>query len=151
MPNATAEAGGGGGGNEGGEIKATVFWYEESDVYLSSVRAELNKALEETIGILYVVPQLLLNEFFRFVENFDSIKLPNKDKLNNTVVTDEEKCFTFNNLLLTEMMEYFKGCQGWQKSKSYKGWRRGSNQTPNYGYGYYKGCADICSQGGTLG
>ena len=74
-------------------------------------KANLNKALEETIGILYVVPQLLLNEFFRFVENFDSIKLPNKEKLNNTVVTDEEKCFTFNNLLLTEMMEYFKGCQ----------------------------------------
>ena len=29
-----------------GEIKATVFWYEESDVYLSSVRTALNKELE---------------------------------------------------------------------------------------------------------
>lgn len=35
-----------------GEIKATVFWYEESDVYLSSVRTALNKELEAA-GITY--------------------------------------------------------------------------------------------------
>ncbi len=35
-----------------GEIKATVFWYEESDVYLSSVRTALNKELEAA-GIVY--------------------------------------------------------------------------------------------------
>ena len=35
-----------------GEIKATVFWYDESDVYLSSVRAALNKELEAA-GITY--------------------------------------------------------------------------------------------------
>ena len=46
-------AGGGGGGNAGGgETKATVFWYEESDVYLSSVRTALNKELEAA-GITY--------------------------------------------------------------------------------------------------
>ena len=35
-----------------GNIKATVFWYEESDVYLSSVRTALNKELEAA-GIEY--------------------------------------------------------------------------------------------------
>ena len=35
-----------------GEIKATVFWYDESDVYLSSVRTALNKELEAA-GIKY--------------------------------------------------------------------------------------------------
>ena len=32
--------------------KVSVFWYDEADVYLSTVRAELNKALEEA-GIAY--------------------------------------------------------------------------------------------------
>ena len=42
----------GGGNAGGGETKATVFWYEESDVYLSSVRTELNAQLE-ALGIAY--------------------------------------------------------------------------------------------------
>ena len=44
----------GGGGEQGGnkEVKASVFWYEESDVYLSSVRTALNKELEAA-GIKY--------------------------------------------------------------------------------------------------
>ena len=37
---------------DNGEVKATVFWYEESDVYLSSVRTALNKELEAA-GITY--------------------------------------------------------------------------------------------------
>ena len=42
-------------GNEGGEAAATkvsVFWYDEADVYLSTVRASLNEALEAA-GIAY--------------------------------------------------------------------------------------------------
>ena len=35
-----------------GETKVSVFWYDEADVYLSTVRAELNKALEAA-GIKY--------------------------------------------------------------------------------------------------
>ena len=44
----------GGGGEQGGdkEVKASVFWYDEADVYLSSVRTALNKELE-TAGIKY--------------------------------------------------------------------------------------------------
>ena len=34
------------------ETKVSVFWYDEADVYLSTVRAELNKALD-TAGIKY--------------------------------------------------------------------------------------------------
>lgn len=44
--------GGGNGGASAGTVKATVFWYEESDVYLSSVRTELNAQLE-AVGIEY--------------------------------------------------------------------------------------------------
>ena len=35
-----------------GETKVSVFWYDEGDVYLSTVRAELNKALD-TAGVKY--------------------------------------------------------------------------------------------------
>ena len=52
---ATMFAGCGGGAEAGGNaggVKATVFWYEESDVYLSTVRTALNKELEAA-GIAY--------------------------------------------------------------------------------------------------
>ena len=35
-----------------GKTKVSVFWYDEADVYLSSVRAELNSALEKA-GVAY--------------------------------------------------------------------------------------------------
>ena len=35
-----------------GETKVSVFWYDEADVYLSTVRAELNKALDAA-GVAY--------------------------------------------------------------------------------------------------
>ena len=41
-----------GGGEEKGELKVSVFWYDEADVYLSSVRAELNAELEKA-GVAY--------------------------------------------------------------------------------------------------
>ena len=40
------------GGSKPAETKVSVFWYDEADVYLSTVRAELNKALEAA-GITY--------------------------------------------------------------------------------------------------
>ena len=48
------EASGEAGGDSGGDsaVKATVFWYEESDVYLSTVRTALNKELDAA-GIAY--------------------------------------------------------------------------------------------------
>lgn len=66
MTTLAACGGGNGGGNDGGNaggddaanaggdaaVKATVFWYEESDVYLSSVRTALNAELEAA-GIAY--------------------------------------------------------------------------------------------------
>ena len=49
------ETSGDGGNDDGGDaaaVKATVFWYEESDVYLSTVRTALNAELEGA-GIAY--------------------------------------------------------------------------------------------------
>ena len=41
-----------GGAGGSAETKVSVFWYDEADVYLSTVRAELNKALDAA-GIAY--------------------------------------------------------------------------------------------------
>ena len=40
------------GGSGSKETKVSVFWYEESDVYLSSVRTALNKELD-ALGVAY--------------------------------------------------------------------------------------------------
>ena len=40
------------GASKHAETKVSVFWYDEADVYLSTVRSELNKALE-TAGLAY--------------------------------------------------------------------------------------------------
>ena len=41
-----------GGAGKSDATKVSVFWYDEADVYLSTVRAELNKALEAA-GVAY--------------------------------------------------------------------------------------------------
>ena len=43
---------GGDKGGDGAATKVSVFWYDEADVYLSTVRAELNKALDAA-GVTY--------------------------------------------------------------------------------------------------
>lgn len=43
----------GGNGGSSGKTKISVFWYDESDVYLSSVRDALNKELDALDGIEY--------------------------------------------------------------------------------------------------
>ena len=40
------------GGPSASATKVSVFWYDEADVYLSTVRAELNTALEAA-GVTY--------------------------------------------------------------------------------------------------
>ena len=47
-----AACGGGSDGNKGGATKVEVFWYDESDIYLSTVREALNKELD-TLGVDY--------------------------------------------------------------------------------------------------
>lgn len=86
--------------------------FTEAFTYMTyKCQVSLNKALEEVIGILYIVPQMILSEFFVFVENLSNVKVPHKSKLNNKLITNEENCFHYNNSLLTEIMDFFKGCQ----------------------------------------
>ena len=69
-----------------------------------------NKALEETIGILYILPQLLLSEFYKLIKNYSGVKTPNKNLLKEKVVSDENKNLNYNNSLLITIYEFFNSC-----------------------------------------
>ena len=69
-----------------------------------------NKSLEEFIGIFYLIPQLLLVEFYKFIENFNNIHLPNKNKFKEKFIFNELECLFYNNKLLKETSDFFKSC-----------------------------------------
>ena len=69
-----------------------------------------NKALEETIGILYILPQLLLAEFYKLIKNYSGVKMPNKRLLKETVINDEDQNLSYNNVLLVSIYDFFKSC-----------------------------------------
>ena len=73
-------------------------------------KVNYNKSLEETIGILYLLPQLLLAEFYSMINNFSGIGKPNPEKFKEKYIFDECKALKHNNSLLIEVYEYFNGC-----------------------------------------
>ena len=56
-----------------GELKVSVFWYDEADVYLSSVRAELNAELEKA-GIAQDAWEAIKAGFSDYKLNFTETK-----------------------------------------------------------------------------
>ena len=69
-----------------------------------------NKILEETIGILYILPQLLLAEFYKLINNYSGVKVPNKNLLKEKMINDEDKNLSYNNVLLVSIYDFFKSC-----------------------------------------
>jgi hypothetical protein len=87
------------------------------DKYLDSFKClslknkiSYNKALEEACGLLLLLPQLLLIEFYKYIEKFEGVVLPNKNKFKDKYIFDEVSCLLYNNKLLSEMSEYFQNC-----------------------------------------
>ena len=52
---------------------------------------EYNKALEETIGILLLLPQLILVDFFKYIQRFGNISIPRKEKFEELYVFDQKR------------------------------------------------------------
>ena len=85
--------------------------YYESFANISLIsKINYNKALEETIGILYILPQLLLVEFYRLIKNYAGVKIPNKKLLKEKIIDDENKNLSYNNVLLVSIYDFFKSC-----------------------------------------
>lgn len=73
-------------------------------------KIKYNKFLEETIGILYILPQLLLVEFYKLIKNYSSVNIPNPELFKEKYVFDENKALKYNNTLLVKVYEFFKSC-----------------------------------------
>ena len=85
--------------------------YVESFCSLSLIsKIEYNKALEETIGILLLLPQLILLDFYKFIQKFENISVPSKEKFEDKYIFDEVENLLYNNNLLSEVLEYFQNC-----------------------------------------
>ena len=85
--------------------------YVESFCSLSLIsKMEYNKALEETIGILLLLPQLILVDFYKFIQRFGNINIPKKEKFEDQYVFDEVENLFYNNNLLSEVLEFFQNC-----------------------------------------
>ena len=69
-----------------------------------------NKALEEACGLLLLLPQLILLEFYKYIERFENLNMPDKNKFKDKYIFDEVSCLYYNNNLLTEVTEYFQNC-----------------------------------------
>jgi hypothetical protein len=73
-------------------------------------QVKINKCLEETCGILLLLPQLLFLEFYRFIKKFKNINVPDNNKFNEQYIFDEVECLFYNNNLLSEVSDFFKNC-----------------------------------------
>ena len=73
-------------------------------------KIDFNKALEETIGIIYLLPRLILNDFYLIINKFNSIRIPNSNKFEEKYVFDEYDNLKYNCNLLNEVFEFFNSC-----------------------------------------
>ena len=85
-------------------------YYEAFYSSLLISKINYNKALEETIGILYILPQLLLLEFYKLIKSYSGVKMPNKKLLKEKIINDEDKNLSYNNTLLVSIFDFFKSC-----------------------------------------
>lgn len=85
--------------------------FKESFKSLSlKLQIKINKSLEELIGILILLPQILLNDFYHYIEKLKNINNIDNEKLKEKYIFDEVECFYYNNNLLTESLDFFKNC-----------------------------------------
>ena len=94
--------------------KSTVIinedYYKSFKTMSLMSKINYNKMLEEAIGILYILPQMLLAEFYNLIKNYSSVSIPKADLFKEKYVFDEVQNLNYNNSLLTKVFEFFKSC-----------------------------------------
>jgi len=85
-------------------------YYDAFSTISLTLKINYNKILEETIGILYILPQLLLLEFYKLIKNYSGVNIPNPDLFKEKYVFDEVKNLRYNNSLLIKVYNFFNSC-----------------------------------------
>ena len=85
-------------------------YYDAFSTMSLSSKINYNKTLEETIGLLYILPQLLLLEFYKLIKNYSGVNIPNPDLFKEKYVFDEVKNLRYNNSLLIKVYNFFNSC-----------------------------------------
>ena len=86
------------------------YYYESFRAISLTLKIKYNKSLEESIGILYLLPQLLLVEFYKLIKNYSSVAIPNPELFKEKYVFDEVKNLRYNNNLLIKVFDFCKSC-----------------------------------------
>ena len=68
-------------------------YYDAFSTISLTSKINYNKILEETIGLLYILPQLLLLEFYKLIKNYSGVNIPNPDLFKEKYVFDEVKIY----------------------------------------------------------
>ena len=102
-------------------LEANILYYKMNittkENYIESFKSlsltnkiNYNKSLEETIGIILLLPQLILLDFYKFIKKFENINIPKQKNFEKKYVFDEVENLYFNNALLSEVLEFFQSC-----------------------------------------
>ena len=75
-----------------------------------NLKIKFNKTIEETCSILYYLPKIFLCEWYDLMINIIKLKIPNHKKFIPDYVTDENEAVKNNNILLSEVVNYFNKC-----------------------------------------
>ena len=73
-------------------------------------KVNYNKNLEEICGTLYILPKLLLGNFYNLMLRLIKIDIPNEEHFLPKIIEDEINNLINNNNLLTEVNKYFNAC-----------------------------------------
>ena len=73
-------------------------------------KIKFNKSLEEICGILNNLPKIFLGNHYNFMKILTKVEVPNEDKFNSRIVSDEVINVINNNNLLFEVLNYFNKC-----------------------------------------
>ena len=87
-------------------IIKNINYYSSFEGLSLTQKINYNKALEETIGILTLLPKMLLNDFYDLIKNLYDTKIPKMIKFENKYVFDEMKQLKYNNKLFVEVYNF---------------------------------------------
>ena len=92
------------------EYKAITKRKNFMDIFKSislDTKINYNKNLEEICGTLYILPKILLGNFYKLMIKLINIHIPHDDKLLPRFIKDEIINLIYNNNLLKEVNTYF--------------------------------------------